>query len=121
LVSQEDDPFGAALTWMAAHLDSDLGIEQMAARAVMSPRTFARRFSATLGTTPHRWVLQQRIVMAQRLLETTADPIERIAARCGFHSAVTLRSHFLHALHTSPQSYRRAFHQGQSLPLQVAG
>jgi transcriptional regulator GlxA family with amidase domain len=106
----EGEPFGTILAWMAAHLHEDLTVEQMAARAVMSPRTFARRFRATLGTTPHQWLLQQRIVLAQRLLETTSETIEHIATCCGFGSAAALRLHFQRLLHTSPQAYRNAFH-----------
>ena len=105
------EPFGATLAWMAAHLHEDLTVEQMAARAVMSPRTFARHFRATLGTTPYQWLLQQRIVLAQRLLETTNETIERVATCCGFSSAATLRLHFQRLLHTSPQVYRHAFHR----------
>ena len=96
---------------MAAHLDENLTVEQMAARAIMSPRTFARRFRAALGTTPYQWLLQQRIVLAQRLLETTNESIERIALCCGFSSAATLRLHFQRLLHISPQTYRHAFHR----------
>ncbi len=107
----EGEPFGATLAWMAAHLHEDLTVEQMAARAVMSPRTFARRFRATLGTTPYHWLLQQRLVQAQRLLETTNESIERVATCCGFSSAATLRLHFQRLLHTSPQAYRNAFHR----------
>jgi AraC family transcriptional regulator, transcriptional activator FtrA len=112
-VLDEEEPFGMTLAWMAAHLDEDLTVEQMAARAMMSPRTFARRFRATLGTTPYQWLLQQRIVLAQRLLETTNESIERIATCCGFSSAATLRLHFQRLLHTSPQPYRYAFHREQ--------
>ena len=107
----EGEPFGATLAWMAAHLHEDLTVEQMAARAVMSPRTFARRFRATLGTTPYHWLLQQRLVQAQRLLETTNESIERVATCCGFSSAATLRLHLQRLLHTSPQAYRNAFHR----------
>ena len=105
----EDDPFGTTLSWMVAHLQEDLTVEAMAARAVMSPRTFARRFRATLGASPYHWLLLQRIALAQRLLETTDEPIERIAACCGFRSAATLRLHFRRFLHLSPQSYRTTF------------
>jgi AraC family transcriptional regulator, transcriptional activator FtrA len=107
----ESDPFGATLAWIATHLDSEVSMEQLASRAAMSRRTFARRFSATLGTTPYRWILQQRIVQAQRLLETTSTPIEQIATCCGFTSAATLRLHFQQLLHVSPQNYRQAFQQ----------
>lgn len=110
-VPSKAEPFGTTLAWIVAHLDEDLTMEQMAARALMSTRTFARRFRATLGTTPYQWLLQQRIVLAQRLLETTNESIERIAASCGFSSAATLRLHFQRLLHISPQTYRNAFHR----------
>jgi AraC family transcriptional regulator, transcriptional activator FtrA len=107
---KEEDPFGVTLAWLAGHLHEDFTIEQMAARAIMSPRTFARRFRATVGATPYQWLLQQRIALAQRLLETTNESVEYVAASCGFRSAATLRLHFQHFLHTSPQTYRQAFH-----------
>lgn len=107
----EGEPFGAILAWLASHLHEELTVEQMAARAIMSPRTFARRFRASLGTTPHQWVLHQRVLLAQRLLETTDEPVEHVATCCGFNSAATLRLHFQRLLHTSPQTYRHAFHR----------
>jgi AraC family transcriptional activator FtrA len=114
LVSREDDLFDATLAWVATHLDHEMNVEALAAMAVMSPRTFARRFSATMGTTPHQWILRQRLALAQRLLETTDASIERIAAQSGFRSTVTLRAHFQRFLCTSPQTYRRAF-QGERI------
>jgi AraC family transcriptional regulator, transcriptional activator FtrA len=75
----------------------------------MSPRTFARRFRATTGTTPLQWLVRQRVLLAQRLLETTDEPVERVAERCGFGSAAGLRQHFRRSLSTSPLAYRRTF------------
>jgi transcriptional regulator GlxA family with amidase domain len=118
--SVKDEPFSATLEWITAHLHEDLTIERMAERAVMSPRSFARHFQATLGTTPYQWLLRQRILLSQRLLETTGESIERIAICCGFNSAATLRLHFQRFLHTSPQSYRRAFHHDTFQPLRGA-
>jgi AraC family transcriptional regulator, transcriptional activator FtrA len=108
---EKSEPFGATLAWIIAHLHEDLSVEQMASRAAMSPRTFARHFQATLGITPYQWLLQQRIVLAQRQLETTNETIERVATSCGFSSAATLRLHFQRLLHISPQMYRHAFHR----------
>src|SRR5437763_1785291 len=79
------------------------------ARTFMSPRTFARRFKATTGTTPLQWLLGQRVLLAQRLLETTDDSIELIADRCGLGSASNLRVHFQRIVGTSPAAYRRTF------------
>ncbi|GHO82169.1 helix-turn-helix domain-containing protein [Dictyobacter formicarum] len=107
---EKGEPFGVTLEWITAHLHENLTVEQMAARAVMSPRTFARRFQATLGTTPYQWLLQQRVLLAQRQLETTNESIERVATCCGFSSAATFRLHFQRLLHISPQMYRHTFH-----------
>ncbi|MFI6844787.1 helix-turn-helix domain-containing protein [Kitasatospora sp. NBC_00085] len=97
------------LDWMRHHLDQESTVEQLAARAHMSPRTFARRFQQETGTTPHRWLVGQRLLLAQRLLESTTEPVDAIAARCGFGNAATLRHHFGRRLGTTPMAYRRCF------------
>jgi transcriptional regulator GlxA family with amidase domain len=103
------DPVGAVLGWALEHLDDALSVELLAERAAMSPRTFARRFRAVTGTTPHQWLLNQRVMLAQRLLETTDDAVELVASRCGFGTAAGLRTHFLKVVGTPPLAYRRAF------------
>jgi transcriptional regulator GlxA family with amidase domain len=104
-----DEPLAALLGWMLQHVDEDLSVEHLARRAGTSPRTFARRFRALTGATPHQWLLSQRILLAQRLLETTDEPVEEVARRCGFGTAAGLRQHFGRAVSASPQAYRRAF------------
>jgi transcriptional regulator GlxA family with amidase domain len=105
----DDDGLADALAWAVEHLDEVITVESLARRARLSPRTFARRFKASSGTTPLQWLLQQRVVLAQRLLETTELPVEVIAQRCGLGSAANLRLHFGRALGTSPNAYRFAF------------
>ncbi|MFE9422923.1 helix-turn-helix domain-containing protein [Kitasatospora sp. NPDC006697] len=102
-------PFGAVLEWMRVELDRDWTVDQLAARAHMAPRTFARRFQQETGTTPLRWLIGQRVLFAQRLLEETDEPVESVAARVGFGNAATLRHHFGRRVGTTPQAYRRAF------------
>lgn len=97
------------LTWMQHHLDEELTVENLAHRAVMSSRTFARRFRAETGTTPHQWVTAQRLLLAERLLEESDAPIEAVASRVGFGNAAALRHHFVQARGTTPQRYRRTF------------
>jgi AraC family transcriptional regulator, transcriptional activator FtrA len=99
------------LDWASANLHRPLRVEDLAARAHLAPRTLARRFRKEVGTTPHAWLTQQRLALAQRLLETTAASIDQIAVKAGFGSAVTLRHHFQQILRTSPTAYRRQFHQ----------
>lgn len=95
--------------WMVQNLCRDLTVDQLAARAHMSPRTFARRFKADYGTTPAAWLTRQRVIHAQRLLERTDAGLDAIAAECGFGSAAVLRQNFARVLGTSPTAYRARF------------
>ncbi|MEU6813460.1 helix-turn-helix domain-containing protein [Streptomyces sp. NPDC046860] len=103
------DTVGEVLAWMEEHLDQEVTVEQLAARAHMSPRTFARRFQQETGTTPYRWILRQRVVLAQELLEATDETVDSISWRAGFGNAAALRHQFVRALGTTPNAYRRAF------------
>jgi transcriptional regulator GlxA family with amidase domain len=97
------------LTWLIEHLDRPVDVEAMARRAHMAPRTFARRFRAETGTTPHDWVTTQRVLLARRLLEETDLGIDAVAARSGFTDAAMLRHHFARRVGATPNSYRATF------------
>ncbi|MEV4457424.1 helix-turn-helix domain-containing protein [Microbispora sp. NPDC049633] len=97
------------LVWLQANLHRELTVDGMARRAHMSPRTFARRFQQEIGTTPLQWLTEQRVLLAQRHLENTDEPIATIAERAGFGSIDTLRHHFARRLGTTPHAYRRTF------------
>ena len=97
------------LRWMDENAHKELTLDDIAARATMSARTLNRRFREQTGTTPLRWLHGARIRRARYLLETTGDPVERIATRVGFGSQTTFRDHFKRLVGTSPQAYRRAF------------
>jgi transcriptional regulator GlxA family with amidase domain len=99
----------AVRAWALEHLDEPLDVPTLAARAAVSPRTFARRFVAETGTTPLKWLNAQRVLEARRLLEHTDLSVERIAAEAGFGSAPSLREHFRRVTQTTPTAYRRAF------------
>ncbi|PZU38848.1 MAG: AraC family transcriptional regulator [Microbacterium sp.] len=95
--------------WMLQNLRVELTVDQLAARAHMSPRTFARRFKADFGATPAAWLARQRVLHAQRLLERTDLGLDRIADECGFGSAAVLRQNFARVLGTTPTAYRATF------------
>lgn len=103
------DTVGETLAWMEHHLDQELTVEQLADRTHMSPRTFARRFQQETGTTPYRWLLRQRVLLAQHLLETSDETMDMIAGRTGFGNAAALRHQFVRSLGTTPNAYRRTF------------
>ena len=103
------DSLSPLLAWVLENLAETHTATSLARRAVMSDRTFARRFSAETGTTPHRWLTQQRILAARSLLEESDLGVEQIAARVGFNSAVVLREHFRREIGLAPADYRRRF------------
>ncbi|MEV0150253.1 MULTISPECIES: helix-turn-helix domain-containing protein [unclassified Nonomuraea] len=105
----DDAGLEPVLEWARARLDQPLTVEDLARRAAMSPRTFYRRLRAVTGTTPLRWLLNQRIGLAQSLLESTDLPIERVGELSGLGTANNLRHHFLRQVGVSPGDYRRAF------------
>ncbi|MEU5693979.1 helix-turn-helix domain-containing protein [Actinosynnema sp. NPDC020468] len=103
------DSLQPTLTWMLDRLDTDHSVATLAAHARMSERTFARRFAAETGTTPHRWLTSQRVLHARRLLEETDFSVEVVAHRSGFGTAALLRHHFTAAVGVPPKDYRRSF------------
>lgn len=97
------------LEWMSEHLDLPHTVEDLATRANMSTRTFARRFAAETGTTPVKWLTNQRVLLSKQLLEETDLGLEQIAARSGFGSGALLRHHFQRLVGIAPTEYRRRF------------
>ncbi|MEV7522271.1 helix-turn-helix domain-containing protein [Streptomyces sp. NPDC091371] len=105
----QDERLSEVLAWAREHLDEPLPVAELARRAMMSKRSFARRFAAATGTTPHAWLLNLRLSGAEELLETTELPVEEIARRVGFGSAAVLREQFVRRRGVPPRAYRRSF------------
>ncbi|MEV5746792.1 helix-turn-helix domain-containing protein [Actinoallomurus sp. NPDC052308] len=98
-----------ARSWALEHLDRPISLSKLAARAGMSIRTLTRRFHEEVGMSPGRWLARQRVELARHLLETTDLPVDQIARRAGFGTAVSLRQHLHAAIGVSPLAYRRTF------------
>jgi transcriptional regulator GlxA family with amidase domain len=105
------DTLAEVIEWMERHLDQQVSVNELANLAAMSPRTFARRFVQETGTTPQRWLIGQRILLAEQLLEETDETVDVIADRAGFGNATALRHHFRAWRSTTPNAYRRTFHR----------
>ena len=102
-------PLRELQAWIADHLDADLSVPALAARACMSERHFARAFKAETGMTPAVYVESLRVERARLALESRAAPIDAVAARCGFGTVETLRRAFARRLGVSPTAYRNRF------------
>lgn len=103
------DPLAEVVAWALEHIHEQFDVETLAARAYMSRRTFDRRFRSLTGSAPLQWLITQRVLQAQRLLETSDYSVDEVAQRCGFRSPVALRGHFRRQLGSSPASYRAAY------------
>lgn len=100
--------FGALIDWARERLGERLGVERLAEQAAMSPRHFARAFTAETGVTPAKAVERLRLEAARLRVETTREPIDQVAEAAGFGDAERMRRAFLRAFGQPPQALRRA-------------
>jgi transcriptional regulator GlxA family with amidase domain len=102
-------PLGDVPEWIVQHLEADLSVEALAARAGMSPRNFARVFVRELGVTPAKFVERARVELARRALEDGELPLASVAATAGFGTLERMRRTFHRHLRVVPQAYRNRF------------
>jgi transcriptional regulator GlxA family with amidase domain len=105
----ERRPLRELQAWMADNLDGDLRVENLAERAYMSPRNFARAFRRETGLTPAAYVEALRVEDARRRLESGSEPIETVADRSGFGTPETMRRAFARRVGVAPAEYRARF------------
>jgi transcriptional regulator GlxA family with amidase domain len=104
--------FAPLLAWAREHLDAPLTVDDMAERAGMSSRHFARAFIAEIGTTPSKAVERLRIEVARQRVQSSSEAIERVAETTGFRDPERMRRAFIRAFGQPPQSLRRAARAG---------
>ena len=104
-----DGRIAAGMAWALEHLDSAISLDDLAARSALSRRSYLRQFAKATGTTPIKWLIEQRVQASLPLLEESSLSVEQIATRVGFESPVTFRHHFVKQLHTTPSEYRTCF------------
>jgi transcriptional regulator GlxA family with amidase domain len=104
-----DSRLSGLLDWVRAHLEQSHTLDSLAARAVMTRRTFTRHFRQLTGTTVGAWLLAERLALAQRLLESSGHAVDAISTMAGFGSPISLRHHFRAAFGISPSAWRKMF------------
>ncbi|MFC3580040.1 GlxA family transcriptional regulator [Sphingomonas hylomeconis] len=105
----KDQAFIELHAWMAANLAADLSVGQLAVRAGLAPRTFARAYASKVGRTPAKTVELMRIEAACRALEETDLPLKSIAQSTGHGDEQNLRRAFQRQLVTNPATHRLRF------------
>jgi AraC family transcriptional regulator, transcriptional activator FtrA len=104
-----DGRIAAGMAWAMEHLDSPITLGELAAQSALSRRSYLRQFAKATGSTPIKWLIEQRIQASLALLESSDFSIEQIASRVGFESPVTYRHHFVRQMHSTPSEYRSCF------------
>ena len=104
-----DDVVAGVMAWALAHLGERIGVAELARVAHLSPRSLTRRFAEAAGTSPARWLLEQRVAAGAALLETTDAPVEDVGALVGLPSPAAFRRHFARVMGVPPSVHRRQF------------
>src|SRR6202023_665687 len=105
--------FAPLLTWAREHLDAPLTVEDLAERAGMSARHFARAFIAETGTTPSKAIERLRTEVARQRGQSSREAIERGAQLTRLRDPERMRRAFVRAFGQPPQSLRRAARAGE--------
>jgi transcriptional regulator GlxA family with amidase domain len=103
------DRFAATREWALERLHTPLSLDDLAAHARVSQRTFSRRFVDETGYTPMRWLMRARVDLARELLESSELSVEEISVFVGLGTGANLRQHFRSVLGESPSAYRSGF------------
>jgi transcriptional regulator GlxA family with amidase domain len=108
-VRSHDPLISRAEKWLKTRLGEGISIEEMAANLAVSPRTLARRFRKSTGSSPRAFVERVRIEMSKALLENTQLRMGEILDRIGYSDDSTFRRLFRRHTGLSPREYRRRF------------
>jgi transcriptional regulator GlxA family with amidase domain len=91
------------------HVDEPIRTAKLASQFGLSSRTLTRRFTAATGHGPQAYLQQVRVRHAQRLLETTSDPVDGIRRASGYQDPAAFRRVFKQATGVSPNAYRSQY------------
>jgi AraC family transcriptional regulator len=95
-----------AIDYIQANLDQKLSLEAIARHLNMSVYHFCDLFKQSIGIAPYKYVLQQRVERAKRLLKDEERAIVDIALECGFANQTHLNKHFRKLTGMTPKTYR---------------
>lgn len=95
--------------WLFHHFDEWISIDALAARANMSPRTFARRFKRATGQTSTKYLQTLRVNVARHLLESDLRSVQDVSYAVGYEDVKFFRTLFKRYTGRTPQQYRARF------------
>lgn len=95
--------------WILDNLDERLSVAQLAEKAMMSERHFARVFQQEVGMSTQEFIETSRFERATQLLADVVLPLKTVAARACFSDEAHMRRVFLKKLGIAPKVYRERF------------
>jgi transcriptional regulator GlxA family with amidase domain len=108
-VESAGDELAELERWIAENLTVNLSVEALAERVHMSPRNFARVYTAKRNRTPAKAVEAIRVDAARRLLEESDERLGSVSERCGFRNEEHMRGAFVRSIGVPPREYRKRF------------
>jgi len=94
--------------YIAANLDKDISLFELAGVVNLSRFHFIRAFKKTTGIAPYHFVISSRVERAKELLSEPNSSINAVARSVGFHSTLQLDRAFRRLISMTPSSYREA-------------
>jgi len=105
-LERADGRFAPLLDFVRSNLTDRLSVDDLAAKACMSPRNFARAFHSETGTSPARAVMRLRAETARARLESGQHSVQSVAAACGFGDPERMRRAFVNLFGRPPSALR---------------
>jgi AraC family transcriptional regulator len=90
------------------NISNNISLEQMSDIVGMSVYALIRRFQATLGCSPHAYVMNKRLEKAKQILSGTNTPLKIVAAHCGYSDQSHMTRIFRKELNITPGIYRKS-------------
>ncbi len=108
LQTASNGEFAALADWLQNTLDQPLKVSDMAQRMIMSERTFQRKFTLALGTTPAKFLENLRLDHAKQMIEA-GQAIKAATISAGYRSQAAFRTAFKTRYGITPSQHAGMF------------
>lgn len=96
----------AACLFIQNNLEQRITLSEISKKVCLSPRFFHGVFKSVKGITPSEYLLEQRIILAKKLLRLNNSSLSEIAIQCGFGSQGYFSYVFKNYTGITPKKYR---------------
>jgi len=93
---------------LCANIKRGVVLKEVARECGLSVGHFSHAFRRTLGVAPHKWLIEQRVVLSKEKLRDDGLSLSDVATECGFSDQSHLTRVFRQTVGVSPAAWRRA-------------